>query len=614
MTERWRRIQSVFDEVADRPEVERAGCLAQLTAGDPDLRQEVESLPLLDRAEASGQFLASPPPLALDLRRAMMGEFLVGRVLGRYRLESLLHEGGMGLVFRALDERAGQAVALKLLPPEAAGREEAQRQFEREAAALRELDHPGIVRLLDFGSEGGFRFLVMELVPRRTLRAVLAEGPAAFDLVEQLASALAAVHRAGLVHGDIKPENLMVTPEGRLKVVDFGLAVHASPASLRETVNALGLAGTIAYSAPERIRGEGATAASDVFAAGTAIFEMLTGQALFLGKTPWAVAERILQGKPDLALVEGRIRKVLQACLQQEPARRLADGVALEAALRESQRERSWWTSTAGKLVLAGVVLVAAIAWSMTRPAPALKEISLGAGVAARLVFSSDGERVAYSRRNALHRRQANIFVRDMAGGVERQITSGPFRDQLPSFAGDGPAVFFESDRRPPGIYRQGLDDHEPVLAIAGGYAPRVSPDGTRLVYFLHSPGLADPHATKPGIALVATTAGYPRLWLREDQVPRAPAVWSPDGQALAVAAEYAPGGTATTNSNGLLVLRAPDGNFTQRFNVLSELCAWTQDAGLLGTTGQASLAGLLADPQLTSSKAATRRLWSTVI
>src|SRR5437867_1212279 len=210
---------------------------------------------------------------------------MIGRTLGHYRIESQIGAGGMGVVYLAHDERLHRDVTLKVLPAGTLADETARRRFRREAQALSKLNHPNIATVHDFDSQEGMDFLVMEHIPGMGLDERLAGGPLAekeaVKLGVQLAHGLEAAHREGVMHRDLKPGNLRITPDGRLKILDFGLAKglrQGEGTDLTSLTTVGEVVGTLAYMAPEQLRGERVDARTDLYAAGAGLYERATGR------------------------------------------------------------------------------------------------------------------------------------------------------------------------------------------------------------------------------------------------------------------------------------------------------------------------------------------------
>ncbi|WP_107772979.1 serine/threonine-protein kinase [Nocardioides sediminis] len=281
----------------------------------------------------------------------------------RYALTSRIATGGMGEVWRGTDTVLSRPVAIKVLKPEYADDALFRTRFETEARHAASLHHPGIAGVFDFGEaapvDGSTTprpFLVMELVEGQPLSNLLRPDapmdPAVVsDLLAQAADALGAAHAAGIVHRDVKPGNLIVTPDRRTKVTDFGIARAAQGMSLTETGQVLG---TPAYISPEQAEGKRATAASDVYALGVVAFECLAGRKPFLADTPVATAiAHLREPVPDLPdSVPGDLAAVVRRSMAKGPAERYADGAALAAALRDP----SGAAAAGGATVVAPVV------------------------------------------------------------------------------------------------------------------------------------------------------------------------------------------------------------------------------------------------------------------
>jgi TolB-like protein len=246
---------------------------------------------------------------------------MIGRTLTHYRILEKIGEGGMGIVYRAHDERLDRDVALKVLPAGALAEEAVRKRFRKEALALSLLNHPNISTVHDFDSDGGVDFLVMELIPGVTLTERIAAGPLPEKEIEelgsQLAQGLAAAHDQGVLHRDMKPGNLRITPDGRLKILDFGLAKVIGPVSdsaLTETFqDSPVLAGTIPYMAPEQLRGEPFDPRSDIYGAGVVLYEMTAGRRPFLQSSMPPLIDAILHLEPE---PPGKIRPGVTAGLE----------------------------------------------------------------------------------------------------------------------------------------------------------------------------------------------------------------------------------------------------------------------------------------------------------
>ncbi|MBM7517519.1 serine/threonine-protein kinase [Nocardioides nitrophenolicus] len=268
---------------------------------------------------------------------------------GRYRLDSMIATGGMGVVWRATDTRLGRPVAVKVLKPEYADDAMFRSRFEGEARSAAALHHPGIAGVYDYGAgeDGGDLppYLVMELVDGQPLSALLANARASGrtldtavvqDLMAQAADALGVAHRAGIVHRDVKPANLLVTPERAVKITDFGIARALDSVALTRTGSVMG---TPQYLSPEQARGNPSTPASDVYSLGVVAFECLSGRRPFEAETPVATAlAHLQQPVPQLPpSVPGPLAAVVRRALAKDPAERYADGAAFAEALRSPE-------------------------------------------------------------------------------------------------------------------------------------------------------------------------------------------------------------------------------------------------------------------------------------
>lgn len=268
-------------------------------------------------------------------------------MLGHYRVLDKLGEGGMGVVYRAHDERLDRDVALKLLPAGILADEKARRRLRSEALALARLNHPNIEAVFDFDTQDEVEFLVVEYVPGSTLADRVARGsleePEILRLGVQIAAALEEAHALDLVHRDLKPANIKVTPKGQVKVLDFGLAALLRPAgeadATRSASEAGITAGTVPYMAPEQLKGQPADARSDIFAAGVVLYEMATGRRPFQGRATAELTDAILHAAPPPpsrthAGLSPRLEDTILKCMEKDPENRYQSAKELAIDLR----------------------------------------------------------------------------------------------------------------------------------------------------------------------------------------------------------------------------------------------------------------------------------------
>ncbi len=328
----------------------------------------------------------------------------VGTRFGSYEISAVIGAGGMGQVYRAHDDRLDRDVALKLLPSAEFADEHARARLLREARAAAGLNHPNICTIHEVGEAGGQPYIAMEFVPGEPLSALLARGHLPLDSTlrygRQLADALDHAHQGGIVHRDLKSGNIVITPNGRAKILDFGVAKRLPSDERAQTVTqsrleltqAGAIVGTLPYMAPEQLRGQPADARSDIWALGVVIYEMAAGERPFTGQTSFEVTSAILDQPPREpgAAVPSGLVAVIERCLRKEPERRYQRAGEVRAALdvltqtgsrstvATPARRRRWLAPAALAVALAAAgVLWWRGGWNSPVPAPRIEALAV---------------------------------------------------------------------------------------------------------------------------------------------------------------------------------------------------------------------------------------------
>jgi len=348
--DRWRQIENLYHAALERDAAAREEYLREASAGDDDLQREVEQL--LAYQTRADNFIGTPAVNVAARQEAAAhapdARFRLreGTRLGPYEIVKPLGAGGMGEVYRARDTRLAREVAVKILPAEVASDPARRRRFEIEARAVAALNHPNIVALYDVG-EG---YLVSELVDGKPLQAGKLALPKVLNVAVQIANGLAAAHAAGITHRDLKPGNILLTREGRAKILDFGLAKMTQPrvgAAGTETITAQTepgvVMGTVGYMSPEQVRNQEVDGRSDIFSLGVILHEMLSGARPFRGETSTDIMHAILrQDPPELpASVPAAVKKVVTHCLEKDPNNRFQSAQDLAFALEAASGSQS---------------------------------------------------------------------------------------------------------------------------------------------------------------------------------------------------------------------------------------------------------------------------------
>jgi len=503
-----------------------------------------------------------------------------GTRLGPYEIVTTIGSGGMGDVYRARDLKLGRDVAIKVLPPHLSTDAEFRARFEREARAVASLSHPNILAIHDFGTHDGVAYAVLELLVGETLRQRLTGAPVplrkALEIGTQIAQGLSAAHEHGIAHRDLKPENLFICSDGRVKILDFGLAkaLDAPPgtasanASNSETMlrrtNPGTVLGTVGYMSPEQVRGQAADERSDIFSMGCVLFEMVTGQQAFRGETAAETMTAILREEPlDLAgktsSVPAALEPIVRHCLEKRPedrfqsARDLAFVLQAQSAASSAPSGRTETitgsTSTAGRStspviwIGAGVAL-AALAFVagryLARPgsnapvaqAIAFRQVTDMPGVETSPTLSPDGKTVVYSSDVSGN---ADLYLIRIGGRTPTPLTpDSPAADSQPAWSPEGERIAFRSERDGGGIFVMSSTGESVRRLTEFGYSPSWSPDGTEIVVSagtFYSP--TDRGATVHGLWAVDVKSGK-RRDIAIDREGLQPS-WSPHGWRIAV-------------------------------------------------------------------------------
>jgi eukaryotic-like serine/threonine-protein kinase len=488
--ERWRQVDELFEAALDCPATERAAFLERACQGDEELRRELESLLLADRRADS--FIESPPArVAADLFIDDQRKPERGERLAHYEILEQIGAGGMGEVYLARDTNLGRKVALKLLPPSLHADSQQRARFFREAQLASALDHPNICTIHEVGQASGRLFIAMQYVEGKTLKQVINAHSLKLDALLsislQAADALAAAHDQGIIHRDIKSANLIVTPRGQVKVLDFGLAklrgrhgladASRAESELKAILTRTGaVMGTPSYMSPEQARGERVDARSDIFSLGVVMYEMTSGNVPFRGKSQAETMNAVINEahRPVAEFNEGipaQLSAVIDRALSKAPADRYQNMAEMLRELRQVGREvgllgssdsqgvvipyvpLGWRLARRGMwaMTVLGVVLLFGLGFwlfslrSSPQPQrPIIRTTPLTAYVGMEILpeFSPDGKQVAFAW-NGEKGDNFDIYVKLVDTGTPHRLTIDPAHDAFPSWSPDGSCIAF---------------------------------------------------------------------------------------------------------------------------------------------------------------------------
>lgn len=549
--ERWARIKEVFGAALELPEAERPAFLYQACGQDSELRQEIERF-----LQAEGSTLESP--VRAVLARLAPPELARGEMLGHYRVETKVGQGGMGVVYRAYDTRLDRRVALKVLPPEQLTDPGRKQRLVREARAASGLIHPNIVTVHDIGSDREIDFIAMEYVDGRSLDQVVPPSgmppKQALAYAIQIAGALAAAHSAGIVHRDLKPGNILITREGHVKLLDFGLARRTrglegdgDPLTIEGEI-----AGTPSYMSPEQVRGDPVDHRSDIFSFGAVLYRMVSGCDAFDRGSAVETMNAIVNAEPAplsraSRVVPFAIGSIILHCLEKAPDARFQSArdvvYALEASAGPGQsltvtenrpNRRGLWLAIGAACV--GLALLGAYLWLALHRSPRsvdgkiFAQLTDDAGAALFPSLSPDGKMFVYASKASGN---WDLYLRRVGHKESVNLTRSCAEDDTqPAFSPDGKLIAFRSDRDGGGIFTMRSDGSGVKRLTNLGFNPAWSPDGKEILF-------AEESITRPEdrtgrlsqLWAVNIVSGEKRLVTTHDAVqPR----WSPDGRQIA--------------------------------------------------------------------------------
>lgn len=536
------KIDEVLDAALSRPATERLRFVEEACAGDAGLAEEVRKLlELSDRQDSLFPSGALKGPLWDEIARELQNggddpDLQPGSYVGPYEIVGFLGRGGMGTVYRATDPGLGREVAIKALTHELAIDGSTMRRFEREAKLLASLNHPNIASIYDLLDIDEKRYLVLELVEGETLAELLARGPLEIaqllKIAEQIAEALGEAHRKGVIHRDLKPSNVKLTREGRIKILDFGLAktyegeqgdtAVVATAAVAPTTRAGVVLGTPGYMSPEQARGAHIDKRTDVWGFGCLLYEMLTGRRAFIGDTAPDAMAAVLRGDVDWGRLPMNtppgLRRLIMRCLRPDPRERIQDIGDARIEIVELSRGDSQ-----GLLLEAG-----------SRPTGRWIALAALAAFLAGMAFFR-----AVGFRGANPRRGSGVLRTTLALGPEPRLWIGASSSL--AISPDGSRVAFVGDRGGQmQLYVRALDDYEliPVRGSDGARDPFFSPDGDWIGFF--AGGEIRKVAVGRGVAETLTEAGLQSRG----------ASWGRNGE-IVFAQDSAPGLFAVSDNGG---------------------------------------------------------------
>ncbi len=583
-TERWERIKDIFESALTRTGSERRAYLEGACGSDAEMLREIDSL----LSSFDDQYLegAAVEEIADAFVSRYAVELKPGSVIGPYKIVAELGKGGQGSVYKATDTKLGRTVAIKAMPPELAIDDTARKRFYREAQLASSLDHPNICAIHDLAEIGGDHFIVMQFVDGRNVRQLLNGKPldltSALRIAIQVCDALAAAHARGIIHRDIKAHNIIVTPNGTAKVLDFGLAKLTRTAGERTELTDLtdlgSPYGTPTYAAPEQSRGEKVDHRADIFSTGVLLYELLTGTWAFNGKTAIDVRHAVLHDEPrPISEQRGqpipqKLDDIVTRSLAKQPGERYQDISSMRDDLIDVLRDLPDGQSTEiqryldsltqfaptlnassvpGRVSLFAALLLLAVAtgyfayrFAGRESAVAFQRTEITPLTASRnltqIAIAPDGKYLAYATRDGEHQ---TLWLRQAGAANDLEIVSPKNVDYHGiTFSRDSVLLYYVTRERSgvSSLYRVPVLGGTPQKLISGVDTPvTFSPDGESLAFVRGKYPTVDQSSL-----VIAKSDGREERILATQTAPiyfypitnwTGPS-WSPDGELIACA------------------------------------------------------------------------------
>ena len=571
--ELWKKVDALLEEAMAQPPAQREAFVIEASKDHAELRDEV--LSLLKAQNQASNFMERS---AMKVAAAALAQdsnlttyfSLIGKELANYKIEKLLGAGGMGEVYLARDTKLKRLVALKILPWHFVADAERSTRFRTEARALSSLNHPNLITVYEVGEADGLHFIATEFVEGQTLSALRQKLSLRelLAIVSQVAEALAAAHQAGIIHRDIKPDNVMLRPDGYVKVLDFGLVklneLAASKTSQEMAKTQFGVAmGTLAYMSPEQAAGEDTDERTDIWSLGVVLYELVTGKKPFAGDSRQETVNAILSSEPEPATridqtLPSDLDLILNKALEKDRELRYQTASDFRADIRRLLRlidssatvsnpraitssvpqfiRRSWFWPVAIFTVL--ILAAIPLGWYLTRATPvgpdwsrAVRlQLTTAPGTEYFPTFTPDGKGFVYA---AINNGRWDLFEQRIGGKIATQLTRGtPSSESQAAFSPDGEYIAFRSNRDPAGIYLMERTGENTRLLIAGCSNPSWSPDGKEIVCSTSSQSLPSIRNSRPSsLWIVGVATGAKRVLCENDAMQP---VWSPQGNRIA--------------------------------------------------------------------------------